>query len=224
MWLAQTGAWTDRQAIEAVRAAVVRDVDRIIVTPGQDKPLWMSTELGKTVAQFKTFSVSSMQRTMLAGIQQRDAATLNGTLLMLALGAATYAIKEKIAGRELSDKPSVWAVNAFDRSGLTGWLMEANGISEKLTRGRVGASFFTGEQITRYASRNVTGAFLGPSADAVADIFQISGSIFAGDTTKSDLRRARMLLPMQNLFYARWLFNQVEEAAGEGLNLPDTSR
>lgn len=224
VYLAQTENWTDREAIEALRAAVVRDVDRIIVTPGQDKPLWMSTELGKTIGQFKSFSVSSMQRTMLAGIQQRDAATLNGTLLMLALGAATYALKERLADRELSDDPAVWAVNAFDRSGLTGWLMEANGISEKLTRGRVGASFFTGEQITRYASRNVTGAFLGPSADAVADIFQISGSIFAGDTTKSDLRRARMLLPMQNLFYARWLFNQVEEATGEGLNLPDTSR
>src|SRR5690606_10489899 len=143
VWLAQTGSWTDRQAIEAVRAAVVRDVDRIVVTPGQDKPLWMSTELGKTVGQFKSFAVSSMQRTMLAGLQQRDAATLNGTLLMLALGAATYAAKEKIAGRELSDDPAVWAVNAFDRSGLTGWLMEANNISEKLTRGRVGASFFT---------------------------------------------------------------------------------
>src|SRR5690606_20424804 len=93
--LAKAAAWDDRLAREAFRSAVVRDVDRIIVTPGQDKPLWMSTELGKTIGQFKSFSVSSMQRTMLAGIQQRDAATLNGTLLMLALGAATSALQEK---------------------------------------------------------------------------------------------------------------------------------
>lgn len=60
--LAKAAAWADNDAREAFRVAVVRDVDRIIVTPGQDKPLWMSTELGKTVGQFKTFGVASMQR------------------------------------------------------------------------------------------------------------------------------------------------------------------
>jgi hypothetical protein len=222
--LARGERWGDKKALESFRAAVVRDVDRIIVTPGQDKPLWMSTELGKTVGQFKSFAVSSMQRTMLAGIQQRDAATLNGLLLMLGLGAVTYGLKESLAGREPSDDPAQWAVEAFDKSGIAGWLMEANNIAEKASRGRVGLSAVTGEQVSRYASRNVTGAFLGPTADAVSDIFQVSGSIFAGDTTKSDLRKARQLLPMQNLFYVRGLLNQVEEATGDALGLPDTRR
>lgn len=222
--LAKAGDWHDKGAREAFRAAVVRDVDRIIVTPGQDKPLWMSTELGKTVGQFKSFAVSSMQRTMLAGLQQRDAATLNGLLLMMGLGGVTYAIKEKVSGREVSDDPAIWAAEAFDRSGISGWLMEANNISEKLTRGRVGISALTGQQITRYGTRNVTGAFLGPSADAISDIFTVSGSIFAGDTTKSDLRKARQLLPMQNLFYIRELLNQVETATGDALGLPDTRK
>lgn len=224
VYMAGGQGWTDRQALEAFRAAVVRDVDRIVVTPGQDKPLWMSTELGKTVGQFKSFAVSSMQRTLLSGLQQRDAATLNGALVMMGLGAMTYWAKETVAGREVSDDPRVWAVNAFDWSGLGGWIMEANNISEKATRGRVGLSAVTGEQVSRYQSRNVTGAFLGPTADAVADIFQVSGSVFAGDTTKSDLRKARQLVPMQNLFYLRWLFNQVEGATGDALDLPETRR
>lgn len=222
--LAKAAGWGDNGAREAFRAAVVREVDRIIVTPGQDKPLWMSTELGKTVGQFKSFATSSMQKTMLAGLQQRDAATLNGVMLMMGLGAMTYWAKEGIAGRETSKKPAVWAAEALDKSGLTGWLMEANNISEKATRGRVGLSAFTGEQVSRYASRNVTGAFLGPTADAVSDIFQISGSIFAGDTTQSDLRKARQLLPAQNLFYLRSLFDQVEAATGDALDLPETRR
>lgn len=222
--LAQGEKWTDRGALEAFRAAVVRDVDRIIVTPGQDKPLWMSTELGKTVGQFKSFSVSTMQRTMLAGLQQRDAATLNGLMLMMGLGALSYYLKQTTAGQPVTDKPAVWVAEAFDRSGIAGWLMEVNNISEKATRGRVGVSALTGQQISRYATRNVTGAFLGPSADAVADIFQVSGSIFAGDTTKGDLRRARQLVPLQNLFYIRSLLNQVEEATGDALDLPDTRR
>lgn len=222
--LANGEKWTDRGALEAFRAAVVRDVDRIIVTPGQDKPLWMSTELGKTIGQFKSFAVSTMQKTMLAGLQQRDAATLNGVMLMMGLGALSYYLKQVTAGQPVTDSPAVWVAEAFDRSGMAGWIMEVNNIAEKATRGRVGVSALTGQQISRYATRNVTGAFLGPSADAISDIFQVSGSIFAGDTTKSDLRRARQLVPLQNLFYLRTLFNQVEETTGDALGLPDTRR
>lgn len=222
--LAKAGNWTDRQAIDAFRTAVVRDVDRIIVTPGQDKPLWMSTELGKTIGQFRSFGISAMQRTMLAGLQQRDAATLNGAMVALGLGAMSYWAKQTIAGKDLSDNPAVWAVEAFDKSGITGWLMDANNIAEKATRGTVGLSAITGEQVTRYASRNITGAILGPTPDALADIFQVSGAVFAGDATKSDLKKVRQLVPFQNLFYLRSLFNQVEEATGQALDLPDTRK
>jgi len=220
--LAKGESWTDADALEAFRAAVVRDVDKTVVTPGQDKPLWMSTELGKSVGQFKTFGISAMQKIALSGLQQRDAATLNGAVLMLGLGAMAYAAKETLAGRPLSEDPAQWAVEAFDKSGLAGWLMEVNNIAEKATRGRVGLSAFTGKQVSRYASRNVIGAFLGPTADAVSDIFQISGSIFAGDTTQADLRKFRQLLPLQNLFYIRGLLNQVEQATGQALGLPET--
>jgi hypothetical protein len=213
--LAQAGKWSDRQAIESVRAALVRDVDRIIVTPGQDKPLWMSTELGKTIGQFRSFQISAMQRTMLAGLQQRDAATLNGVMLAMGLGAMAYWAKSTLAGKEISDKPSVWVVEAFDKSGVSGWLMDANGVLEKATRGNLGASMLTGEEISRFASRNVTGAIFGPTPGAISDIFQVSGSVFAGDATKADLRKARQLIPLQNLIYLRSLFNQVEEATGQ---------
>ncbi|TPM89884.1 hypothetical protein FJ977_35400 [Mesorhizobium sp. B2-1-3A] len=222
--LAKAGDWTDREAREAFRAAVVREVDRAIVSPGQDKPLWMSTELGKAVGQFKSFGISSMQKTMLTGLQQRDAATLNGVMLSLGLGAMTYWARQSISGQPVSDDPKQWAVEALDKSGLTGWLMDANNVAEKATRGRVGFSAITGKQVSRYASRNVTGAFLGPTADAVSDIFQVSGSIFAGDTTKSDLHKLRQLVPAQNLFYLRSLFDKVEAATGDALDLPDTRK
>lgn len=218
--LAKGAAWTDKQALESFRAAVVRDVDKIVVTPGQDKPLWMSTELGKTIGQFKTFGISSMQKTLLSGIQQRDAATLNGLILMMGLGAVTYWAKETNSGRKTSDSKKVWVAEAFDRSGIAGWLMDANNIVEKATRGRVGMSALTGEQISRYSSRNVYGAFLGPSADAVSDIFQVSGSVFAGDTTRGDLRKVRQMVPYQNLWYIRGLLNQVEAATGDAMDLP----
>lgn len=224
VFLAKAADWDDRLAKEAFRAAVVRDVDRIIVTPGQDKPLWMSTELGKTVGQFKSFNISAMQRIALSALQQRDAETLAGVMTSMALGAMTYVAKQAVAGKEISDDPAVWATNAFDWSGLAGWFMEVNNVAEKASRGRIGLSALTGEQMSRYQSRNVVGAFLGPTPDAVADIFQVTGSMFAGDTTKSDLHKMRQLLPFQNLFYVRGLLNKVEDATGDAINLPETRK
>jgi hypothetical protein len=102
--------------------------------------------------------------------------------------------------------------------------MDANAVVEKATRGHIGASYFTGKPISRYASRNVAGAFLGPSVDAVSDIFQVSGSIFAGDTTQADIHKVRKLLPANNLFYVRSLFDRVEKMTGSALNLPETKK
>ena len=219
VYLAKAADWDDKLAREAFRAAVVRDVDRIIVTPGQDKPLWMSTELGKTIGQFRSFNLSAMQRITLSAMQQRDADTLAGIVVALSLGAMTYMAKQLTADRELSDNPVVWATNAFDWSGLGGWMMDVNNIAEKASRGRVGLSGLTGEQMSRYQSRNVVGAFLGPTPDAISDIFQVSGSVFAGDTSKSDLHKIRGLLPFQNLFYIRSLLNQVEDVTGDTIGL-----
>lgn len=209
--LPKAADWDDKLAREAFRAAVVRDVDRVIVTPGQDKPLWMSTEAGKMIGQFKSFAVSSVQKTMFAGIQQRDAAVLNGVMIMLALGAVTYKVKSDLAGRETSDKPSVWAVEAFDRSGIAGWLMEVNNAAEKITRGTVGFSAFTGEQVSRYASRNATASLLGPSLGTVQDILDVTGATVSGEFSDRERRKLMQILPGQNLFWLRMMLEQIDK-------------
>jgi hypothetical protein len=220
IWWANTEAWTDRQAVEAIRAALVRDVDRVIVTPGQDKPLWMSTELGKLVGQFKSFGIASVQRTLIAGLQQRDAAAFNGMVLMLGLGAVSYYLKMETGGFEVSDDPVKWATEAFDRSGMAGWVSDANNMVEKMTRGTIGLSAFTGEQATRYASRNAIGSLLGPTFDVVGDAIQVSGSAFAGDWAASDSHAFRKLVPLQNLFYLRQLFDATERGVNGAFGVP----
>lgn len=212
--LAKARDWDDSVARDAFRAAVVREVDKTIVTPGQDKPLWMSTEIGKIIGQFKSFGISSMQKTTLAGLQQRDAAVLNGLMTMLALGALTYQVKTTLSGKETSSDPRVWAVEAFDRAGIAGWLMEVNNITEKVTRGTVGLSAITGKQVSRYANRNTMASLLGPSLGTVQDLATVVGSAASGEYGEADARRVRQLLPAQNLFYVRTLFDQIEKTMG----------
>lgn len=219
VWLANTRQWTDRQAIDAFRAAVVKDVDRTIVTPGiGDRPLWMSTELGKVIGQFKSFAFASAQRVLLAGLQQRDMAALNGTLLSVALGMGVYGLKSRASGKDTSDDPAVWVREGVDRSGVLGWLYEAGNISEKFTRGLIGPSAATGgEMASRYASRGVFGALFGPTVGRVEDIAKATGAAVSGEFSESDVRALRRLVPYQNLFYLRDLFDKAQEGASDVL-------
>ena len=180
----------------------------------------MSTQLGALVGQFKSFIIASTQRTLISGLQQRDLAALNGSALMLGLGMMTYAIKETAAGRDLSDDPEKWLVEGIDRSGLTGWLFEANNILEKATRGGFGVNAMIGAgPMSRYASRNITGSLLGPSLGVVEDAVTVSGSLSTGELTRSDVRAFRRLLPYQNLFYMRRTLDAAEQGLADELGV-----
>ena len=217
--LAQTQLWDDIDAALAFRSAVVKDVDRAIVTPGKaETPLWMSRPAGGLALQFKSFALSSAQKITISGLQQRDMATLNGLYLSLALGGMVYAMKQSVAGREISDDPNVWVMEAVDRSGITGYLFEVNNIIEKGTRGAAGASRLVGgPQMSRYASRSFAAALAGPTLGAVVDVGTSIGAVSTGDVSKADIRAMRRMLPFQNLFYIRRLLDSVESEAAEGL-------
>ncbi|HAD86588.1 MAG TPA: hypothetical protein DCG48_04430 [Rhodospirillaceae bacterium] len=219
--IADTARWTDREAVEAFRGALQKDVDRTIITPGiGDRPLWMSNELGKVVGQFRSFAFASTQRMLISGLQRKDLATANGAALMLALGAGVYWSKTRLAGKEPSDNPRVWVAEAVDRSGITGWLFDLNGMVEKVSRGAIGANALTGgPTLSRYAVRNAVGSVLGPTFGLGEDAFRVAGAAATGELKRSDIRAARRLLPYQNLWYIRGLLNALEDETAEELEL-----
>jgi len=211
--------WDNHDALEVFRAAVLKDVDRTIVTPGLgEKPLWTSSETGKLIFQFKTFAASAHNKILVADLQYRDAEALNGFLLSVAFGTAAYGAKEFVAGREISSDPAKLIVESLDRSGGFGYFWDINNIVEKMTRGEVGMNRAIGAPpMSRYASRNILGAVFGPTAGTIEDLNAVTGAIAQGEFTESDLRRVRKLLPGQNLFYIRQLLNTLEEDIGAGL-------
>jgi len=213
---ANTAEWTDKQAVQALRSLVNREVDNIIVTPGvADKPLWASTQTGQVIAQFQSFAMASVQRTMVAGLQQRDMAVLNGVMLAMGLGMMQYWIKSQLNGQEPSDNPAVWASEAFDNAGLGGWLMNVNHSLEKITGDRIGLSALTGQPARRYINVNKLGAIFGPSVGKVSDLIDIFDAMSGGGMTQSDVKKIRRMLPLQNLFYLRSLFDAMEKGVNE---------
>lgn len=219
-FLPNTEGWGDRGAAEALGALLNREVEMAIVTPGLEKPLFMSKGWGKVAGQFKSFTFASTNKVLLAGLQQRDAAALQGVIVMLAFGALMAQIKSQLAGRDTSSwTPEKWAVEAADQSGIFGVLTEANALAEKATRGRVGLSVLTGEPVSRYASRNIGGALLGPTFDALSDATALGG-IGSDDWSAADTRALRKIVPFQNLFYVRQLFDRLENNVNEHFNIP----
>jgi len=215
LWWANTQAWTDAEATRAFRAAMVKDIDRTIVTPGQDKPLWMSSEIGKVVGQFKTFSMVSTQRVALAALQQRDAAVLNGVLMSVGFGMMSYVLASAAAGREMSDDPAHWLAEGFDRSGLLFWLSDVAGTGGKVLG--IGTT-------SRYGSRSAWEAALGPSAGLASDLSQVLGEAGRGDWKATDTHALRRMMPYQNLFYLRQMFDAAEEGLNDAFGVPPTPK
>lgn len=202
--------WDD-DVKEIFRAAIRKEVDRTIVTPGQDRPLLMSKSGWKLMFQFRSFAFASTQRVLLSGLQQRDAALLNGLILSTFLGMGTYALKTDAAGGELSDDPRKWIVEGVDRAGVTGIFFDANNIVEKVSRGRIGVNaLLGGPAMSRYASRSAMEAVFGPTYGMLGNMTQVTGNALAGDWQEADTHTIRRMTPYQNLFYVRGLFDEAE--------------
>lgn len=135
----------------------------------------------------------------------------NGVLMSVGFGMASYALASAAAGRDTSDDPMRWLAEGFDRSGLLFWLSDAAGTGGKLLG--VGTT-------SRYGSRSSWEALLGPSAGLASDLSQVAGDIGRGGWRAGDTRAVRRILPWQNLFWLRRIFDTAEEGVNEALGVP----
>jgi hypothetical protein len=212
--LPNTGDWADIQAREAFEGAVAREADIAIITPGQEKPLWLSSPIMSVLGQFKTFTAAATERVLIANLQRREAQTLSGLFAGVTAGIISYRLYTLATGQEMSDDPRDWMREGISRSGALGWFEEGNTLLAKATRGQADIYRLTGSDkpLTKYASRNFVGQLLGPTAGKIENLVTATGSAATADWTASDTHRVRRLLPFQNLFYLRAGLDKVEEA------------
>ncbi len=228
---ANTGGWDVSQpgvaeARRALHAFINRDVNRTIVTPGiGDKPLKMHGDIGGLVGQFQSFAFASIQHTLVSGLQQKDMAVLNSMLHMLFWGAVSYKIKSDLAGFATPDPTTgdgakVWAAEALDNSGILGVLMNADHAVEKATGDKFGLSALTGRPARRYSNVNLMGAFLGPSFGRAADMADIFAALSTGNVSQSTVHKGVKMVPLQNLAWARWMFQKAEGGINNYFGIP----
>jgi len=216
-----TDKWTNARAKEILEAAILKEANTSIVTPGAgDLPLVSRHAVGKMWLQFSTFPMSATTRLLTPMIQTFDAQKAAGAVTMVMLGMFSYSIKELAAGRTPSTDIGTLVREGVDRSGVFGMWGNVNAITEKLSAGRVGLQpLLGGEQISKYRARSVINDLMGPSMGTLKDTIKITNAIFDaladGEISPSDINAVRRLLPYQNLIFTRRLFDEVARVIGE---------
>ena len=214
-FLPNTAKWDDDLAAQAFGNALVKDINLTIVTPAKgDTPLWMSTELGSTIAQFKKFVMGSTQRMLMRGMQEKDLDFLFGSILLIGSGMLIDSVYTKYRyGKDyskisLTDK----LLNAFDRSGLGGAYVDVNRAIEALTDNRIGIRPMLGAKKPYGTSvKSKLGSVLGPSASQITNIFDIMYDVGSNKYNHWTARNVRRLIPFQNVWYLDWLFDDIEK-------------
>ena len=214
-FMANTSKWDDDIARDAFQAALNKDINITIVTPGLgDTPKFMSTEWGSTLTQFKKFAMAATQRMLMRGMQERDLDFLFGSMLLLGSGMMIDAIYHKVRFNRDYNKLSLTQklLNAFDRSGLAGIYTDVNKAIETLSDNRIGISPMLGESKPYGSSgRWKAGTIGGPTAGQIYNIFDILYDVKGGKYNHHTAKNVRRLIPFQNVWYLDWLFDDIQK-------------
>ena len=213
-FMANTAEWTDDAAKQSFGAALNKDINITIVTPGKgDTPLFMNYELASTIVQFKKFAMAATQRMLLRGMQEKDMDFLFGSLLLMGTGMLVDAVYTELRfGKDYSKKSFTdKLLSAFDRSGLGGIYVDVNRSIEALTDNRIGIRPLLGEGKPYGSSMKSKVGLIGPSASQIYNIFDIMYDVGGNKYNHYTARNVRRLIPFQNVWYLDWLFDDIEK-------------
>jgi hypothetical protein len=120
----------------------------------------------------------------------------------------------------MSDDIGDWIKEGVDKSGLLGHMFDVNE-----TLSKVGLGISDGP-ISRYKSRSAAGAILGPSfsllEDSLGTAFWMTEFMKGERPSEADIRKTRRMIPFQNVFYLRRLFDLAEEGIGHAVGATPT--
>ncbi|MCM5558478.1 hypothetical protein [Pleomorphomonas sp. JP5] len=210
--LPETATWADAEARQSFEAAIAREADIAVVSPGQEKPLFLSRPVGALLGQFRGFTAAAHERVFIANLQRRDARTASGLVSTLAAGMLSYKLYAVATGQQTSDKPQDWVKEGVNRSGISGWVSDINAAQAKLFAGQTDFFRLIGSDrpLSRYAQRSALSSFLGPTYGRLERLQGPLYSLSQGTWTANDTDALRRWAWLQNHFALRRLFDKME--------------
>lgn len=161
VWAAEADSWDEgtRAAREAFLGGVRAEVDRMITRPGLETPNMSQNEVGKIFFQFKSFGIAAYERVLVSGIQHNDVpfwtSVVTAMALAMMVNEGRKAIFDSNSGKKQKSFAERWNdpkgrnqmfIDAVDKSGVLGWLLEPNTILDRTMGAGLSAQFGTPPQ------------------------------------------------------------------------------
>jgi hypothetical protein len=224
--VANTADWTDTQARDVFTSAIGRSADMAVLTPGAEKPLWMSGPVVSLLGQYKSFVAAAHEKVLISNLQQMDARTLQGLVASLGMGMVSYRAYTLLSGAPVSDRPQDWIKEGISRSAILGWFTELNSMQAKFTGGKTDMFQAIGadKPLSRRQTNGALSELLGPTYSKMEGIAGGMNDAFHGTWTAMDTHKMRQAIFLQNLFAVRRLFDHVEDGVNENLGVKPLNR
>lgn len=214
--------WDDPVAYQAYQAAVLGEVNKLIVTPGLERPDWVDENMAYSMlAQFRSFVFASNSRIAMSGLQGNDPYLIQGVAFSLAFGALSYYTYAVTAGGKTYERMQEmsledWMWEAVKRSGILGALSIAGDAGEQIP-------LISGDDTNPMFLKpsGLLGTFLGPTysqLEKVATVLSTAGAEYKTEAAEARANERNMKLlrqvfvPFQNHFLFRQLFDRAGEA------------
>lgn len=205
--------WDDMEAFRSMHAAIDGFVEQTILTPRQEKPFFMDTEIGSVVFQFTNFPKAAFSKILISGVQQGDMKALSGYISLVTMGAVTVAIKNLQSGRDMPSTIEEWVKESMDKSGAVGHLMGIYDLVERMTGifKDIGES---SDPISTHSAGRIVSGLAGPSfsfaKNAVETGIWTTNLLAHGESpTEGNLAATRRIIPFQNTLMLRNAFDLV---------------
>lgn len=220
-------AWDDIDARDAFSNSVYKNVNHTInsVHAGTVPRALRDPTLGSIVFQFKSFMFAAQEQMMMAGIQEHDARALQGALAVVFMGAVSYQLKQSINNIN-KDKELEWdskklLFSGIEASGILGLPMEFNNVMNSVENMPSIQKAIGLEADRRHRQLNTAEYIAGP---ALGKVYETSKSLINGISDEGfhqkDIHALRKDIPMQNIFYIRYLLDKTEQAFNEKFGIP----
>lgn len=206
-------------AYKSFNESIIKDIQSSTLRANKgDKPIFAYSDVGAFVLKFKDYLYAANNKLLLAGAQkisQREFDVFISMGLMMAMGELTYLCNSLAKGQQPDLSSEKMFQESLNRSALLGIFMEPINIFQKV-------GIIPGDVVSSYKSRGKVGAILGPGAGAVEEALYILGDVSKAiqgekDYTTKDSQAILKMLPLQNLFYLRYVNEQLFKKAAAGL-------